>query len=51
MEHHEKECNHNIEDPKNSLKKLSKRTMVYPPKDEYICTICHNFFEIKKQEE
>lgn len=44
----EEKCNHNLKDDNNTLKKINHRNMVYPPVDEFICTVCHNFFEFNK---
>ena len=44
-------CNHNPNDSKTSLKKLQKRIMTYPPIQEYVCTVCHKFFEVEKKAE
>ena len=48
MFYRKKKCKHNPKKLNNSLKKLDKKTMVYPPVEEYICTVCHQFFEFKK---
>lgn len=41
-------CNHNPNDLNTSLEMLNKRTMIYPPVDEYFCKICHQFFQFNK---
>lgn len=45
----EKICNHNPQDKKNTLEKLNRRVMVNPCIDEYICKICHDFFDFEKK--
>lgn len=41
----EKICNHNPKDVNTTLKKIKRKTMVFPAIDEYFCEICHEFFE------
>ena len=43
----EKICNHNPDDKDTTLRRLEKRNMVFPNINEYICDICHEFFEFK----
>lgn len=42
-------CNHNYKDLNTSLELLKQRTMIFPPKKEYICSVCHNFFYFNKE--
>ena len=49
LEEKEKICNHDIKDKKTTLKKIKSINMVYPRIDEYMCEVCHNFFEFKKE--
>lgn len=44
----EKICNHNPKDVKTTLKKIERKTMVFPAVDEYCCKICHEFFVFEK---
>ena len=48
MNKKERICNHNPKDINTTLKKLDRRNMVYPRIDEFVCKICHNFFEFKE---
>lgn len=41
----EKICNHNPNDLGNTLRRLDKIKMTFPRVDEYICKVCHEFFE------
>ena len=41
-------CNHDPNDLNTSLELLNQRRMVFPPIYEYLCTICHDFFEFNK---
>lgn len=41
-------CNHNPKDDNTTLKRLNRRTMVYPRTDEFICKMCHQFFEFRE---
>lgn len=44
----EEKCNHNPKDIDTTLKKLNRKNMIYPSADEFICTVCHSFFEFNK---
>jgi len=37
-------CNHNIDDPKSSLKEIKKIEMVFPPCKKFFCPCCQQFY-------
>lgn len=44
----EKKCNHDYKDNNNTLKKMSKVEMVYPPVNTYFCEVCRKYIKIPK---
>lgn len=44
-------CNHDVLSPQNTLIKVPKKKMVYPPVEEYYCLYCKHFFKYKKDSE